>query len=354
MILQDVQVPCAEARQLAADVLVSLGAPREVAESVGAHLVEADQVGHASHGLARLPWYSRYVREGVVRPESVPRWIRGGDYGDNVVTVSADWGFSHAAAYLATDLAVERALRHGTSAAAVIRCTHVGRLGAYVERAAMSGCAAIATIGGMRGPGVAVPFGGSRPLLGPSPIAAAFPTTDDPVVMDFATTEVPLGKVMVAQNAGTRLSVQGLVEADGWPTDDPGALTRGGALRTFGAHKGFALATMAELLGGVLTSADDYRDDGPGGASFRGAGLLLFAIAGNAFGTAGAVRSRASQLRETVHAVPPAEGFDAVLAPGDPESRNRREAGEYVTLPATVWSDIQSLLPSMSRDGDDQ
>ena len=347
----NVQVAVADARVVAAEILESLGAPNDVAETVGNHLVEADQVGHASHGLARLPWYSRYVRDGVVRPDSVPRQITGGNSYDDAITVSADWGFSHAAAYLATDLAVDRAKRHGTSAAAVIRCTHVGRLGAYVERAAASGCVAIATVGGMRGPGVAVPFGGSRPLLGPSPIAAAFPTTGDPVVMDFATTEVPLGKVMVAQNAGKKLAVEGLVEADGRPTDDPQALTRGGALRTFGAHKGFALATMSELLGGVLTGADNYRDDGPGGPSFRDAGLFLFVIAGDAFVTADRMQARASQLREAIHAVPPADGFDAVLAPGDPESRNRRDAAEHVTLPTSVWNDIQALLPSTSSIG---
>jgi LDH2 family malate/lactate/ureidoglycolate dehydrogenase len=294
------------------------------------------------------------VRDGIVRPERSPRRIAGGTYDDAVVTVSADWGFSHAAAYLATDLAVERALQHGTSAAAVIRCTHVGRLGAYVERAAASGCVAIATIGGMRGPGVAVPFGGSRPLLGPSPIAAGFPTTGDPVLMDFATTEVPLGKVMVAQNAGVKLAVQGLVEADGRPTDDPQALTRGGALRTFGAHKGFALATMAELLGGVLTAADDHRDDGAGGPSFRGAGLLLSVIAADAFGDADTVRSRASQLREDIHAVPAADGFDAVLAPGDPEARSREEAEDHVTLPSAVWTEIQALRHSIDDERGDQ
>ncbi|WP_033295629.1 Ldh family oxidoreductase [Amycolatopsis jejuensis] len=345
-----IEVGAGEAQQRATGILVALGAPHAVAEKVAAHLVEADQVGHASHGLARLPWYSRYVRDGVVCPSAVPRRVSEGD----VVTVSADWGFSHAAAYLATELAVERALDRGTSAASVIRCTHVGRLGAYVELAAASGCVAIATIGGMRGPGVAVPFGGSRPLLGPSPIAAAFPTTGPPVVMDFATTEVPLGKVMVAKNAGTRLAVPGLVEPDGRPTDDPAALERGGALRTFGAHKGFALATMAELLGGILTGAGDHRDDGPGGPSFRGAGLFLFVVSAAAFGSAETVRTRASELREAVHAVPPADGFDTVLAPGDPESRNRAAAGDYVRLPADVWREIQELPYSTGRDRGEQ
>jgi LDH2 family malate/lactate/ureidoglycolate dehydrogenase len=137
-----------------------------------------------------------------------------------------------------------------------------------------------------------------------------------------------------------------LVDADGRPTDDPEALAHGGALRTFGGHKGFALATIAELLGGALTGAEEYRDEGPGGESFRSAGLMLLVISADAFGSADGTRSAASALQEAIRAVPPADGYEAVLAPGDPESRNRRTAGDYVTLPSSVWSDIESLLAS--------
>lgn len=341
---ESIDVSIDEATATASAVLLRLGAPDEVARLVADQLVDADTRGHTSHGVSRLPWYSRYVADGVVVPGNRPKQIAGGY--DSAIKVSGEWGFGQAAAYLATDLAIERARQYGVAAASVVRCTHVGRMGAYVERASDAGCVAFATVGGMRGAGVAVPFGGSQPLLGPSPIAAAFPATDDPLVLDFSTTEVALGKVMVAKQSGTALPTLGLVEADGTPTDDPTALERGGALRTFGAHKGFALATMAELLGSVLTGADDHRDDGPGGPAFRGAGMTLIVLSADAFGDAGTVRSRAEALRADIRSIPPAPGHQSVMAPGDPEQRSRRRHHQTITVPAATWAEIVGLLDS--------
>lgn len=331
--------------------MVGCGTPEDIAAVVAAQLVASDQAGHPSHGIARIPWYARYVRESVVMPDRRPIVLGDRPYPPAVAGVSGEWGFGQPAALAATQIAVERAGRFGVSVVSVVRCTHVGRLGHYVELAAEAGCVAFATVGGMRGGGVAVPYGGADPLLGPIPVASAFPTRDDdPVLMDFSTTQVPLGKVMDARQRGRRLATRGLVEADGTPTDDPEALDRGGALRTWGGHKGFALAAIAELVGSSLIGTWMHAEEGHGGASFASAGMTLLVISGDAFAGGEDVRRQASQLRERIRTARPAPGFDRVLAPGDPEAEARRERREFFTVPRPVWNEIRSLAASPDSD----
>ncbi len=345
--MAEVVLDASSSRHLAAELLVSWGAPSEVADEVAEHLVLADLSGHASHGISRLPWYRRYVDEGVVVPGASPTVESRDDLGDAVAVVSANWGFSQPAGNLAVDLAVDRALAHGVGASAVVRCTHMGRMGTYTERAAQRGCVSIATVGGMRGAGVTVPFGGAAPLLGPSPFAMGFPTENgSPVLMDISTTEVPLGKVMIAKNAGRRLPVAGLVEVDGTLTDDPTALDRGGALATFGGHKGFALATLADLLGGTLTGAFEYGGEDRGGPSFQSAGMLVIAVSAGAFASLADVEGEASRLQSRIRSVPPAPGVRAVLAPGDPEAQSRSTADGRLRLPQGLWEQIAELAAS--------
>lgn len=345
--MADIALDASTSRHLAADLLVSWGAQADIAQEVAEHLVLADLSGHPSHGISRLPWYRRYVDDGVVLPGASPSIVKRDGLGDGVAVVSANWGFSQPAGNLAVDLAVDRALAHGVGASAVVRCTHMGRMGTYTERAAQRGCVSLATVGGMRGAGVTVPFGGAAPLLGPSPFAMGFPAQQDsPVLMDISTTEVPLGKVMIAKSAGTRLPVAGLVEADGTLTDDPTALDRGGALATFGGHKGFALATLADLLGGTLTGAFEYKDEGLGGPSFQSAGMLVIAVSAGAFAPLADVTGEATALQASIRSVPPAPGVRAVRAPGDPEAQSRSTAEGRLRIPQGLWDQIAELAAS--------
>jgi len=309
-----VQIETDAAVRFAEQVLAAIGTPDDIASIVAGHLVEADQVGHGSHGLSRLPWYCKYVDDGVVVPSARPVV----EQGPLAPVVDAGWGFSHAAAYEAMALACDQARLSGIGIAGLVRCTHVGRLGAYVERAAERGCVGLSTYGGMRGPGVAVPFAGSRPLFGANPIAAAIPTNDAPMLLDFSTTEAALGKVVAARTEGRLLDTEAVVEADGTPTRDPEALQRGGALRTFGAHKGFALAALAEMLGQALTGSERFAAEGPGGPSFRTAGGVFIAIDAGAFRDADEVRSAATAVVASIRTVEPASGFAEVLAPATP------------------------------------
>ena len=44
-----------------------------------------------------------------------------------------------------------------------------------------------------------------------------------------------------------------LVNKDGKPTINPADLYDGGAIRTFGDHKGYTLSLLVEVIGGILS-----------------------------------------------------------------------------------------------------
>jgi LDH2 family malate/lactate/ureidoglycolate dehydrogenase len=323
--------------RLAAAVLAGMGAPSDIAEEVAAHLVEADCVGHGSHGISRLGPYLAHADSGVLVPAARPEVIAEGPG----TRVNANWGLSHVGARIATDLACEQAKAGSIGMAGVVRSTHLGRLGAYMERACRFDCVAMAFVGGMGGSKLVAPFGGRAGLLGTNPIAAGFPTRSGaPLIVDFSTASTPIGKVMVAAMAGKRLPAQSLVDHEGRPTDDPHALDNGGAMRTFGEHKGFGLAVLIELLGKVLLGSEALSE-GAGGPIFRAQGLVVITIAADAFRDLTDVLDDADQLRAAIRAGPAAAGFEQVLAPGDPEHAQRDRNSRTFEITGGAWDSIQ-------------
>jgi LDH2 family malate/lactate/ureidoglycolate dehydrogenase len=332
-------------RVLVAGVLERVGAPAGIAALVADHLVDANLTGHDSHGVLRLPDYVRQAREGILDPAGRPRLVR--DSGPTA-SVSGEWGFGQAGAVMATDEAVLRARRHGVAAVALVRCTHLGRLGNYMERACAEGVAALAWVGGLGLTHAAVPYGGSRGAYGANPVAAGFPTDAGPVVLDFATTAVAGGKVLVAHAAGEQLAPGSIVDDEGRPTTDPAAFIAGGALLAFGGHKGYALAVIAELLGQALTGSDLAGEEGFGGETFPKAGALFIALDPGAFRLPGEALQVATGFVERVRAVPPAPGFDAVYLPGEPEALRRAERErDGIPVEQSTWEAIVDVAADL-------
>lgn len=114
-----------------------------------------------------------------------------------------------------------------------------------------------------------VPFGGSFPTLGTNPHSWGFPTTDAvgfPVVIDWATSTVAMGRVQQFKREGQPLPPDAAVDADGNATTDPNAVA---ALLPFGRHKGYGLALINEIVaafigGGLPTVRSRPHDAAPG------------------------------------------------------------------------------------------
>ena len=97
-----------------------------------------------------------------------------------------------------------------------------------------------------------VPFMGKFPTLGTNPHSWGFPTTDAvgfPVVIDWATSVTAMGRVQQFKREGKQLPPGAAVDANGQETTDPNAVS---ALLPFGAHKGYGLSLINELVGGLI------------------------------------------------------------------------------------------------------
>ena len=93
-----------------------------------------------------------------------------------------------------------------------------------------------------------VPFGGRFPTLGTNPHSWGFPTSEAlgfPLVIDWATSVVAMGRVQQLAREGQPLPPQAAVDSEGNPTTDP---SKAVALLPFGSHKGYGLSLINEVV----------------------------------------------------------------------------------------------------------
>ncbi|KPV49976.1 hypothetical protein SE17_29585, partial [Kouleothrix aurantiaca] len=68
-------VPESQLRQFSAAALIAIGSAPDIAGVVADSLVDANLMGHDSHGVLRLPWYVAHARSGQVLPAARPSLV---------------------------------------------------------------------------------------------------------------------------------------------------------------------------------------------------------------------------------------------------------------------------------------
>lgn len=329
-----------ELRSLSRSILEAVGTPEDLASIVALSLVDSNLAGHDSHGVIRLPSYVAAVRNGqVLSAARATHQLLGGA----CARIDGGWGWGQPAARLATDTAIDLAVSHGVGLVSISRCNHIGRLGEYVERIGASGKIGLVICNSRS---AVAPFGGYTRLLGTNPIAWSPPTPSGtaPVVVDFATSTIAEGKLRVAQAAGGQVSPGALVDSKGHPSQEPSAFYDGGALTTFGGHKGFGLSVMAEVMGGILSGSGPSSLPG----FDNGNGTVILAIDVERFVPAATFMDQVEAFSGAIRGASPAPGFDEVVMPGEPERRSRqRRAQEGIPVPAATYQAITDLAAEL-------
>jgi (2R)-3-sulfolactate dehydrogenase (NADP+) len=238
------QLTVGRAIEKATELLIAAGMDSAKA-TVSAHaIVASDRWGIGSHGLMRLPFYLERLKAGGINPKAELKKVT--DLPGLVVFDGED-GLGHWQLQQASQLAAERAKVQGIAAVGVGRSSHCGALGIYVWPMIDAGLVGIAF---STGPAVMPPWGGNKPLLSTSPVAAGIPT-NPPTVVDLATSAVARGKIQAKAQAGAELEPGWAFSADGSPTVDAKEALAG-MLAPLGGAKGYALAVLVESLTGVL------------------------------------------------------------------------------------------------------
>ena len=100
-------------------------------------------------------------------------------------------------------------------------------------------------------------------MLGTNPIAIAFPGyKEPPIVIDMATSAVAYGKIEIALRKKELVPKGWIVDKEGRDTTNAQDMIDGGAQlplgseREMGGHKGYGLASMVDILCGLLSGAN--------------------------------------------------------------------------------------------------
>lgn len=299
--------------QYAQSLLVVASMPADRARDVASVLIEGDLLGHDTHGLDLLAPYLDDIEAGRMTVHGDPVVLR-----DRPAVLSWDarrlpgpW-----ITLRAIEQATERAKRCGTGTVSVRRGYHIACLAVYARRVAAQGHVLLLYSSAPAGASVA-PFGGTRALFSPSPIAVGFPTGGDPVIVDVSTSITTNSLTARLNREGRKLPGPWLIDETGAPTDDPAVLVapRTGTLLPLGGldagHKGYGLSLTVEALTAGL--AGHGRSDP--GARF-GATLFVQVIDPEAFSGLDEFRAQMDWIVDACRTNPPARGVDEVRLPG--------------------------------------
>src|SRR5205814_3511640 len=96
--------------QYVARIFEGAGAPAQDAQVIASHLVEANQMGHDSHGVIRVERYVRDIAGGRIKPGVETRIERDGDA---TAVVDGGWNFGQIVAERTMAIAIEKARTAG-------------------------------------------------------------------------------------------------------------------------------------------------------------------------------------------------------------------------------------------------
>lgn len=308
-------------RDATRELFVAVGATESAAQLIADHLVEANLLGHDSHGVGVIPMYLRGIAAGGMVLDQKLKTVT--DAGGMLI-LDAGGGPGQVMAHDAMAIGIERARANGSVILGLRNSHHIGRIGHWAEQCAAAGLVSIHFVNVVAGPIVA-PFGGTEARLGTNPFAVGLPRPNaDPLIIDFATSRLASGKVRVYRNEGRVLPDGVVVTADGTPTNDPAALFADppGALLPFGEHKGGGLALACELLGAALLGGQTQHDGTRSGAVINS--MLSIIMSPERIGTSDAFGAEMAKVLSWVQS----ENLGnpgRVLLPGDPERAIRRQ-----------------------------
>ena len=322
----DLAIPAYRAADLIAfarDLFAAAGCDGDKPQLIAELLVEADLMGHTTHGLQLAAPYLGEIADAKMTAKGEPSLVA-----DRGAAVTWDGNYLPGVwlTARAIDLGMVRARSHGTCAIAIRRSHHIACLAAYLTRATDQGM--MVTIASSDPSDCSVaPFGGTKAVFTPDPIAVGIPTDGDPILIDMSASITTNGLTNRLRKEGRRYPGPWAMDAAGRPTDDPNALFTdppGTILPSGGrdhGHKGYGLALTIEALTQGL--AGYGRSSKPTG---WGAGTFIQVFDPAAFGGSDAFTQETGWIAAACRANPPVPGGDPVRLPGQQGLARKRAA----------------------------
>ena len=342
----DARYPRAALESFATALLLNAGMGDDKASTTGSLLVEADAMGHTTHGLQLLPGYIQALSKGEIAKDGEPSILS-----DKPAAACWDGGYLPGLwlTSKAVDAACAKALSCGVGTIAVRRSGHIGCLAVFLQQAidrklmillasSDPGCAYVA------------PFGGRDALMTPNPLGVGIPTDDTSILVDVSMSTTTVGLARRCAQLGEQFEEEWFIDSDGRPTNDPSVVggPGSGSILPIGGlshgHKGFGLSLMVEALTQGLTGQG--RADTP---DHEGASVYVQALDPEAFGGYPEFVRQTSWLAHACRTNTPRDNGNPVRMPGDRAIELSREAEK---LGVRMHSGIlRSLLTTAAHAG---
>jgi L-lactate dehydrogenase len=299
--------------QWAKHLLVAAGLDPHMSLVVAQTLVEGDLLGHDTHGLALLPGYLKDVEAGGMTREGDYRVVSAKPAAQlwDGMRLPGPWLIERG-----LDVLIPAAREMGVASLIIKRSHHIACLAVYLMRAAREGLLMVLASSDPNVASVA-PYGGTRAVFTPNPIAMGFPSSRGDVLIDISASITTNGMSNRKAAAGEKFAEEWLLDAQGLPSNDPGVFnqTPPGTILPIGGlsygHKGFGLGLMVEALTGGLSGFG--RADPKEG---WGATINITLYDPDAFGGKTDFVRQMDQLADSCLENPPRPGVSKVRLPG--------------------------------------
>lgn len=326
-------IPEEQSREYVSLLFQKIGAKKEDADIMGDHLTMSEMRGIYSHGLSRIPVYTRKLEGGGFNANPEMKIIK--DYPASFM-LDADKAFGPVSGKFVMDRLVERAKVGGFASAVMTNANHWGFLGYYSMMALdhdMIGfvyCNATATTS---------IYGSPFRFVGTSPISVAVPAGKCyPIVYDAASSAVAMGKVNVAKLEGRSISEEWTFNKFGESTTNPDDVFDGGCMRAFGGYKGSGFAILISIISAALTAMpNDFKNNDSAPDSGNNVGGVMQVIDISKFRDIDEFKSQVDEFILAAKAQPKGEGIEEIFMPGEIEFnkyRSFKEQGGFEVGPA--------------------
>lgn len=197
------------------------------------------------------------------------------------------------------------------------------------------------------GKNILAPWGGLTPLLGNNPFSFAIPAGEElPVVFDMACSVVARGWIVLAMKNNLEIP-------DGWAVNKEGEPTRNakeayeGLVLPVGGYKGYGLALIGCILGGLLTGAaigsevtDLYRDFDRN----QNVGHFLWAISIEKFMPVQEFKGRMDRLIRELKSARPLKEVEKIYLPGEKEfEAKERNLREGIPISTGIFKELNEM-----------
>lgn len=336
-------------RRLIARIFFRGGCSDAEAARVADYLVEANLVGHDSHGVIRTVAYIDWLLAGKVLADRDATVVLESD---SLAVLDGNFGFGQTIGEQAVDRGIEKCRRQGVAVIALRNSGHLGRIGDWPLRAARAGLTSLHFVNTSGAGMLVAPFGGIDRRLSACPIAAGVPTPGgEPLLVDVSMCTIAEGKIRVALNKGVPVPDGCIIDSQGRPTNEPRVFYADppGAILPMGQHKGYALAMITEVLAGAFTGGSCTS---PEHAQRLANSMFSVYFSPSHFGEAEGIGAEIARFIEFVKSSRRADEEIDILVPGEVETRSRAvRLRDGVSLDPSTW---RQLLDTAARVGIEQ